>query len=121
MLRDYRFAEDPEQNDVIIEGLPPGSLVVNATGLGKDRPGSPLTDNVEFPQNGYAWDFNYRGDLGFLKQAKQQKESKNLTVIDGWDYFIYGWTKGIADIFHIDIPVAGDEFDRISDIAAAHK
>ena len=30
-------------------GAPAGSLVINATGLGKDRPGSPLPDGARFP------------------------------------------------------------------------
>ena len=121
MLRDYRHAETPESNDAVVAELPPGSLIINATGLGKDRPGSPLTDQVEFPENSYVWEFNYRGDLVFLDQAEAQKEEKNLTIIDGWDYFIYGWTRVIADVFHIDIPVEGPGFDRLSEIAAVHR
>jgi shikimate 5-dehydrogenase len=93
-------------------------MVINATGLGKDRPGSPLTDSVEYPENGIAWDFNYRGDLIFLEQAKAQKESKTLSVEDGWVYFIHGWTRVIAEVFHIDIPTRGPEFENLSEIAA---
>ena len=26
--------------------------------------------------------------------------------LDGWTYFIHGWTQVIADVFHIDIPSA---------------
>ena len=54
-------------------------MVVNATGLGKDAPGSPITDAARFPENGSAWEFNYRGDLVFLDQANAQKEALNLT------------------------------------------
>ena len=46
-----------------MEALPAGSLVINATGLGKDRPGSPLTDHCKFPENGLVWELNYRGTL----------------------------------------------------------
>ena len=93
-------------------------MVVNATGLGKDRPGSPLTDAVEFPENGIVWEFNYRGDLVFLDQANAQKAQKNLTIEDGWIYFIHGWTRVIAEVFHRDIPTSGPEFDQLSEIAA---
>jgi len=36
----------------------------------------PWTDKVEFPTNSIAWDFNYRGELVFLDQAKAQEEKK---------------------------------------------
>ena len=93
--------------------------MINASGLGKDAPGSPLSDDVEFPQGGYVWDFNYRGDLVFLDQARAQQKEKNLFIEDGWIYFIHGWTRVIAEVFHIDIPTSGPEFDRLSEIAAS--
>ena len=114
---EYNLAPTPEENDVHVNTLAPGSMVVNATGLGKDRPGSPLTDAVVFPENGIVWEFNYRGDLIFLDQANAQKEAKNLTVEDGWVYFIHGWTRVIAEVFHIDIPTSGPQFERLSAIA----
>jgi shikimate 5-dehydrogenase len=58
---DYVLAEAAEKNDQVVNALPAGSLVVNATGLGKDAPGSPLTDAVRFPQDGLVWEYNYRG------------------------------------------------------------
>jgi len=36
---EYVVAETPEDNDRAMAGLAPGSLVINATGLGKDAPG----------------------------------------------------------------------------------
>ncbi len=114
---EYHLAPTPDKNDAVTKTLPPASMVVNATGLGKDAPGSPLTDAVEFPDNGIAWEFNYRGDLVFLDQANTQKERKNLKIEDGWVYFIHGWTRVIAEVFHLDIPTCGPEFDRLSDIA----
>jgi shikimate 5-dehydrogenase len=101
-----------------MDGLRPGSLVINATGLGKDAPGSPLTDAAVFPENGIAWDFNYRGDLVFLKQARAQQTQRNIRIEDGWAYFIHGWTRVIAEVFHIDIPTASAAFDELSQIAA---
>src|SRR5262249_41366382 len=70
----------PAAADRLVAQLPDGSMVVNATGLGKDRPGSPLTDGTRFPRNGIAWDFNYRGDLEFLRQARAVETSCGLKV-----------------------------------------
>jgi shikimate 5-dehydrogenase len=90
----------PERgNDQLLAALPPGSLVVNATGLGKDRPGSPLSGQAPFPRDGYAWEFNYRGELEFLKQARAQAEARRLTVEDGLVYFIFGWALVIGEVF----------------------
>ena len=111
----------PEDNDALTRTLPPGSLVVNATGLGKDAPGSPITDAAPFPDHGYAWDFNYRGDLVFLDQARRQEAARRLHVEDGWRYFIHGWLAVIADVFHRDIPVAGKVFEELCAIAACER
>lgn len=99
----YHFCPTPELNDKIVEALPEGSFVVNATGLGKDRPGSPLTDACRFPKNGLVWELNYRGSLEFLHQAEAQQETQNLAIEAGWTYFIHGWTQVIAEVYHIDI------------------
>lgn len=115
---DYVLAPNPADNDAVVARLKPGSLVINATGLGKDAPGSPLTNDVVFPQDGIVWDLNYRGELVFLDQARAQQSARNLQVEDGWSYFIYGWTQVIAEVFHIDIPATGPRFDEISAIAA---
>ena len=115
---EYIHCPAPEDNDRVVNSLKPGSLVINATGLGKDAPGSPITDAAVFPENGMAWEFNYRGELVFLDQARAQKEEKNLQIEDGWTYFIHGWTRVVAEVFHIDIPTAGPIFDELSRIAA---
>lgn len=107
-----------EDNDAVLARLSPGALVINATGLGKDAPGSPLTDGAVFPEQGIAWDLNYRGDLVFLDQARAQADGRSLQIEDGWTYFIHGWTQVIAEVFHIDIPVRGPAFDEIAAIAA---
>ena len=114
---DYQLAPTPEQADAIVAAMKPGSMVVNATGLGKDGPGSPVSDAVRFPENSLVWEFNYRGDLVFLDQARAQAEARNLTVEDGWVYFIHGWTRVIAEVFDIDIPMSGPAFDQLSRIA----
>ena len=115
---DYVLADAPDVNDRLLSSLAPHSLVVNATGMGKDRPGSPLTEGGVFPRQGIAWDLNYRGDLLFLDQARSQSARLNLQIEDGWRYFIHGWTRVIAEVFDIDIPVSGPGFEHISRIAA---
>ena len=114
---DYVFAAAPDSNDAVLADLTPGSLVINATGLGKDAPGSPLTDAARFPQDGIVWDLNYRGALVFLDQARLQEAARHLQVEDGWVYFIHGWTQVIAEVFQVDIPVAGSGFNMLSQIA----
>jgi shikimate 5-dehydrogenase len=117
----YVLSPRPEDNDAVMQTLPPGSLVVNATGLGKDAPGSPLTDGARFPEHGMAWDFNYRGNLVFLDQARRQAAEGNLHVEDGWLYFINGWLSVIGDVFHRDIPFWGPVFDELCSIAEAER
>jgi len=112
------LAPRAQDNDAVLERLSPGAVVINATGLGKDAPGSPLTDGARFPERSIAWDLNYRGDLVFLDQARAQAERWGLQVEDGWTYFIHGWTQVIAEVFDVSIPVNGPAFDEIAAIAA---
>jgi len=116
---EYIHCPGPGDNDKVANRLKAGSIVINATGLGKDAPGSPVTDEAIFPENGFAWEFNYRGDLAFLDQANARKPSRGLHVEDGWVYFIHGWTRVVAEVFHVDIPTEGPVFDKLSRIAAA--
>lgn len=115
---DYVLAPSPEDNDTAMADLKPGSLVINATGLGKDAPGSPLTFSSTFPNRGIVWELNYRGDLVFLDQAEAQRDTRSLQIEDGWIYFIHGWTQVISEVFEINIPTSGPSFDEISRIAA---
>jgi shikimate 5-dehydrogenase len=114
----YRQTPTTADSDAILADLAPGSLVINATGLGKDAPGSPLSDAAPWPPRAIAWDFNYRGDLLFLEQARRQQRAKDLRIEDGWVYFIHGWTHVIAEVFKIDIPTSGPRFEDLSRIAA---
>jgi shikimate 5-dehydrogenase len=100
---EYLLNEDPRRNDALLEGLPPGSMVVNATGMGKDRPGSPLTDRATFPQRGIAWELNYRGELEFLYLARSQQAARDLQVHDGWRYFVHSWVEHVAEVFRLEI------------------
>ncbi|MCS5716949.1 shikimate dehydrogenase [Herbiconiux sp. CPCC 205763] len=116
---EYVLAPEAQDNDRAMAALAAGSLVVNATGLGKDAPGSPITDAGRFPSAGLAWELNYRGDLVFLDQAHAQEGSRLQHVEDGWVYFLHGWTQVIGEVFHVDIPTSGPTFDRLSDLARA--
>jgi hypothetical protein len=64
-----------------------------------------------------AWDFNYRGDLVFLDQARAQEKSRDVVAVDGWFYFLHGWTRVMAQVFDLDIPTSGPVFDELSQIA----
>jgi shikimate 5-dehydrogenase len=97
--------------------LPPGSVVINATGMGKDRPGSPLTDSGLFPLDGWAWELNYRGELDFMHQALRQQASRGVRVEDGWIYFVYGWTQVVAEVF--DVNLTSQVFKSLNDAAAS--
>ncbi len=99
----YLCHEDPHQNDEVMAGLPEYSLVINATGMGKDTPGSPVSEKGVFPLNGVVWEFNYRGELDFLHQARAQQKERQLTIEDGWLYFLHGWTQVIAQVLHLDL------------------
>jgi shikimate 5-dehydrogenase len=112
----YVLNEDPSVNDELMAALPPGSIVINATGLGKDLPGSPVTDGGVFPENGVAWEINYRGNLDFWHQAMAQRESRGVTVEDGWLYFLHGWTQHVAEVLHIDL--TDELFNQLGEIAA---
>jgi len=112
---EYILNEDARKNDELMAILPPGSLVINATGMGKDRPGSPISDNGLFPERGIAWELNYRGVLGFLHQAHVQERQRSLRVVDGWYYFIISWADIIARVF--DSSVSPAQLDQLATIA----
>jgi shikimate dehydrogenase len=82
----------PEDCDALLAGMPGPALVINATGLGKDAPGSPVTDRAPFGPATVAWDFNYRGTLTFLRQAA----AHGARTVDGWDYFVAGWAGALT-------------------------
>lgn len=114
-LIDYVVTATPADADALVAAAPAGSVIANATGLGKDRPGSPLTDAVVFPEGAYAWEFNYRGSLEFLHQAEAQASARGLHVVDGWRYFIQGWSQVVADVFELDL--TPDVVERLAEAA----
>ena len=101
----------------IMAAMPDCSVVVNATGMGKDTPGSPITDAGLFPRGGVAWELNYRGELDFMHQALRQAASRGVKVEDGWLYFVHGWTQVVAQVLHVDL--TPDLFGRLERIAAS--
>lgn len=106
-------------HDAILAILPPHAVVVNATGMGKDRPGSPVTDTAEFPDDGVVWDFNYRGSLELLAQARAQQSRHRLVVEDGWRYFVHGWIQAIGAVFSVGAPRSGATFEALFDASQA--
>lgn len=100
--------------DGLVAELPPGSLVVNATGRGKDTPGSPLSGGAEFPAGAVAWELNYRGDLEFLRQAERQ-----VRAVDGWRYFVHGWSQVLAEVF--GFALTGRLVERLAGVAERNR
>lgn len=113
---EYICNSDPAINDKIMEKFAPGSIIINATGMGKDTPGSPITWEGKFPMNSIAWEFNYRGELDFLHQSLAQVENRNVKVEDGWLYFVHGWTQVVAQVLHFDLTPA--LFDKLNEAAS---
>lgn len=97
-----------EEADGLVQTLPAGSLVVNATGLGKDAPGSPLSPGARYPTGSLAWELNYRGELDFLHQARAQ----GVEAHDGWLYFLHGWSQVVAEVF--ELPLEPETFERLA-------
>jgi shikimate 5-dehydrogenase len=108
-----------DETDAVLASQPAGSLVVNATGLGKDLPGSPIGGDALLPRDSIAWDLNYRGDLRFLETAIRQSGDRGVRAEDGWTYFVHGWLQAVKEVFQVDVPTSGPAFDRLSDLARA--
>lgn len=112
---EYVVNADPARNDELLAAQPPRSLVVNGTGMGKDSPGSPVSDAGLFPEGALVWELNYRGELGFLRQAERQQRSRALVVEDGWRYFVHGWTCVVEEVF--DVEMTPQLVDELAEIA----
>ena len=98
-----------------MESFSGDSLVVNATGLGKDLAGSPVSDRALFPAGAVVWELNYRGTLEFLQQAARQAGSGQLVVHDGWEYFLFAWKAVIEEVFRLTI--SPQQFARLVGLA----
>ncbi|GIF04332.1 shikimate dehydrogenase family protein [Actinoplanes siamensis] len=99
--------------DELVESGTAGTLVVNATGLGKDRPGSPLSSRVRFPAGTVVWELNYRGDLALLRRARKRPD---LVTHDGWGLFCHGWAAALGPI--LDLPDEVATARRFAELAA---
>lgn len=110
----YARTDDASAADAFVAALPPHSLVVNATGMGKDRPGSPIRE-ARFPDSGVVWELNYRGDLPFLREGLRQQAAAELIVEDGWRFFLREWIGHISMVF--DRPISADEAATLTDLA----
>ncbi len=93
---------DADRTTALIEDQPDGALIINATGMGKDRPGSPVSSDVRFPLHATVWELNYRGALRFLELAKNQERERHLRVADGWYCFVCGWSYVLSVAFGLD-------------------
>ena len=117
---EYIQNSDPLVNDQIMEKFPPRSVIINATGMGKDTPGSPITWQGKFPLESIAWEFNYRGELDFMHQALAQVENRKVVVEDGWLYFVHGWTQVVAQVLHFDLtPEVFEELNQAASTVRA--
>jgi shikimate 5-dehydrogenase len=109
---EYVLVDDGGTHDRLLARLRPGALVVNATGLGKDRPGTPLGAGAAWPEAAVAWELNYRGELEFLAQAR----AAGVRAEDGWRYFIFGWTAVMELVFQR--PIGAGDIERLAEAAA---
>ncbi len=119
ILFEYHLSRSAEGNDALLAELPARSLVINATGLGKDKPGSPLSADALFPRGGLVWELNYRGRRDFMRQAQAQADARDLSVEDGWNYFLHGWLEVIAEVFQLSID--RECFAQLRKVAAAYR
>ena len=101
--------------DDLVGSARPGSLVVNATGMGKDRPGVPVSGDARFPRASVVWELNYRGDLQLLQLAHLQAEESELWVHDGWRLFCHGWAAALTVV--LDLPDDEDLGERFAEAA----
>ncbi len=116
---EYHLSQNAGGNDALLAGLPAGSLVINATGMGKDMPGSPLSTDALFPRSALVWELNYRGRRDFMRHAQAQAEARDLSVEDGWNYFLHGWAEAIAEVFQLNFDE--ESFAQLRQAAAASR
>lgn len=94
----------------------PHSLIVNATGMGKDVPGSPLPRSARFPAGAVVWELNYRGEREFMQQAGLVSNDLELRIEDGWELFLLGWTSVVERTFGMKL--SDLQMQELSQLAA---
>ena len=92
---EYIHNANPLKNDEILAGMAPSSIIIDATGMGKDTPGSPITDKGLFRSDSIAWEFDY-GESWISCTAEAQVITRNVRVEDGCVVFVHGWTQVVA-------------------------
>jgi shikimate 5-dehydrogenase len=109
--------------DAEVSEAEPRSLIVNATGMGKDRPGAPVSDDVRFPEQAVIWELNYRGDLRFLRLADAAAAKHGLSVHDGWSLFCHGWAAALTPVLDLqEDPALGDRFaEAVTDLSPGRR
>lgn len=93
--------EDGSINDQIVEDAGRAPLVINATGMGKDLPGSPVNDVRCFPANSTFWELNYRGERPLYHALERRANLNGLRIEDGWEFFLDGWINNIRYAFNL--------------------
>ena len=83
---------------------------------GQGRAGLAALPPSDVPAARGVWEFNYRGSLEFLQQARAQQRARELLVEDGWRYFVHGWSQVVADVFAIPMP--RETVQELADIGA---
>ncbi len=114
-IQEFGVTPHPEDNDTAVASMPPGSIIVNATGLGKDLPGSPVTPGVRWPADAIAWELNYRGELKFLDYANQA----GIKTADGWEYFVLGWSSIMSRVLAFEL--TEELQSKLQRIAVGHR
>jgi hypothetical protein len=83
---------------LVAAAAPARSLVINASVLGKDLPGSSVAAAVRFPVQAVVGDRNYRGDLVFSQTARCENGAGGLRIHDGWCYLLPDRTDVAAQV-----------------------
>ena len=115
---EYVLAPRPPTTTRCSRASSPDPSIINATGLGKDAPGSPLTRRRALSRAARSSGTSTIAAISFssIRRARSAIE-RDLQIEDGWTYFLHGWTQVIAEVFHIDIPTSGPAFAALSEIA----
>ena len=106
----------PLVNDKIMEKFPPYSIIINATGMGKDTPGSPITWEGSIPHEQHRLGVQLPRRTGLPAPIPGPGESRKVKVEDGWLYFVHGWTQVVAQVLHFDL--TPELFDRLNEAAS---
>ena len=107
----------PAEADAIVGALPPRSMVVNATGLGKDGPGSPLTDACASPRAAWSGSSTTAAtSSSSTRPGPPPRPAASPSTTAGSTSSTAG-PASIAEVFDIDIPMSGPAFDALSRIA----